>query len=664
MPDPISLADLENAATDAVALGNIVNGAANFGGDGMVSTRTGGDVPTIAKVITDLQATLPAATYALEQELLEDFTPTNGTLAYAIDTDTFWVRNEGLTLGWEHTEDTRSQQIARALTNLNIWPDPFFEQVRSTTAIVGGKNAIINNSGIFVTGDADPLAKNPISRGAWKVTTGLLAFNVRFDIAGTSEMGIAPGDELSFGAVANGPAGSVLRVFMRYMDSGNNFLTGQVQSNTVISTEEAAVLKIEAKEVPANAVAALVYFDGDVGDIYVQALWAVPGAYAGSYPPFRSAFDFAAETTGSALTPNPRALALAPRLFALAGLQANVYPQNLRAGRGPSLFDFVVAGSAGQQLNERWTWTPVDADAGDYAFTLNLLDVETILPLASASSTLHVVAQGTAGGATKKLLPIGDSNTASGERLQRLLDLSAARPTDVQIDLVGTLGSGALQHEGRPGWSVQRYYAPTGADVAANPFVSGSGQKFNAAYYLSNTGQPMPDAVEWALGVNDEFSFADDATLSAAITTYLSQLSQMIGVELAGDVTSWKEVDASIIHLIALPLLPLDQDGFALVVGSGQTQARYWRNIVALSHRLIAAFGGREAEGLFLVPHNASHDVAHNMPKAAAAPWNVHTAVTVERDSNDVHPYGAGGNRQLADCEFAMLNWLAAESYF
>lgn len=45
---------LANAETDVLALGDIVNGSATLNGDGMVATRTGGDVPTLKKVLQDV----------------------------------------------------------------------------------------------------------------------------------------------------------------------------------------------------------------------------------------------------------------------------------------------------------------------------------------------------------------------------------------------------------------------------------------------------------------------------------------------------------------------------------------------------------------------------------------------------------------------------------
>lgn len=50
----ITREELENAQRDATDLGLVVNGAANLGGDGMVTTRTGGDVPTLRRVLQNV----------------------------------------------------------------------------------------------------------------------------------------------------------------------------------------------------------------------------------------------------------------------------------------------------------------------------------------------------------------------------------------------------------------------------------------------------------------------------------------------------------------------------------------------------------------------------------------------------------------------------------
>jgi hypothetical protein len=762
---------------------------------------------------------------------------------------------------WLNSTDARIDALDIASSKLNIWPDPLFENVRSAGVVLGGFSTMLHRAGSYVTGDADPLAKNPMSRGGWKCSGGLLSFFVRFNLPGTDELHISPGDKISVGALMNAASGANLILYYKFLKIDNTDASSQNQTGPVVSNGAPQVLQANNLTVPADAASLLIYVDDAGLDPYLLALWAVVGTEAGFYPPNRVAmfdeqtasaakvtnlwadpyfrhvrssgdmigndlvvlagydngvyvsadqdaaaanalsggawkmpaggalhgfwlrfdnpsiaafglsagdvlsvgaigksaaiggarfglygrffdnsgtligtqFGGANSGTGSFypaqinnltvpadaaglfiymdagnpspsycsalwivpsastgteppealltaplandlggggsgnLNPDPNSLALAPRIFALAGLEANIYPANLRSGRGERLFDFNITGNKGLQLNERWTWTPGGGDAGDYALTLNACDPETLISISSASATLSVVAQGSAAGKAVKLLTIGDSNTASGWRLKRMKSLSTSRLTDVQISFLGTqtttISGVTVNHEGRGGWSVPRYYAPTGGDVALNPFCPGVGQKFNAQHYLTTSGIAVPDVVAWPLGVNEMFSHTGDAALNAAIASNITMLKEMIGITASGSVGSWWEVDPDIVHLIPLPLLPLDQDGFAPVVGSGQSQARYWRNIVGYSLALIEEFGGMEGDGVFLIPHNASHDVLHNMPKAAVAPWNVHSTLTVARDSNDVHPADAGGNEQLADCEFAALCWLAANGH-
>lgn len=265
-------------------------------------------------------------------------------------------------------------------------------------------------------------------------------------------------------------------------------------------------------------------------------------------------------------------------------------------------------------------------------------------------------------------MAIGDSTTASNYRIQRVVELSNLRPADAQITLIGTNGSSPILHEGRPGWTVKKYYQPFGADAIENPFVENEGDKFDAAYYISTSGQPVPEVISWTLGINDVFSATSDIELQQRMDVFLSQLSQMIGIEEAMDVTSWKEVDASIVHLVSLPILPYSQDGFAPLMwpykqnipvsASGQSRARYWRNIVGASLRMIEYFKDKESDNIFLMPFNSSIDIINNAPKKIVTPWNRHARGIVRRDSNDVHPLDAGGNNQLGDVEYALLNWL------
>ena len=124
---------------------------------------------------------------------------------------------------------------------------------------------------------------------------------------------------------------------------GNNVSDGQYHS---IATNNIPV--------PVGAIGMLIYFDAGAAPGYLAGLWIVPGAVAGILPP-DDVFTVPLLNEGgaSAVTPDPNALALAPRLFAITGVEANVYPENMRAGRGPCVHNLNVAGNRGKTLRER-----------------------------------------------------------------------------------------------------------------------------------------------------------------------------------------------------------------------------------------------------------------------------------------------------------------------
>lgn len=90
-------ADLNNAERDLDDLGKIVGGAPTINGTGQVPTRLGQSVKVLSKVISEIQTTLPAISYATESALLA-VVPTVSTVAYAIDTQNFWKYIVGT--GW------------------------------------------------------------------------------------------------------------------------------------------------------------------------------------------------------------------------------------------------------------------------------------------------------------------------------------------------------------------------------------------------------------------------------------------------------------------------------------------------------------------------------------------------------------------------------------
>lgn len=314
--------------------------------------------------------------------------------------------------------------------------------------------------------------------------------------------------------------------------------------------------------------------------------------------------------------PDPRALILAPRCFGVVGREMNAYFQDMHSSMETLDYnvDSTSSNSLGQQLKECWRFTPLAA-VNNGTLTFETRDPAHLGVLDQKTQRIDVTVANAPAGASRRVMALGDSTTNAGVWTQRMLDVAGDNPDGVQLTMVGTRGTAPNLHEGRGGWSMQRYFQPSGADVAENPFVETDGGKFNMAYYLSDTGQAAPDIVIVHLGINDVFGQSNDAGVNSIMDTFIDQLNRIIGVTADGTVGSLKESNASVKTLIALPISPTgSQDAFGDDYVLGQSLSRYERNIKVASHRLIEAYSAFEGDNIFLVPWNTCIDPEHGWP--------------------------------------------------
>lgn len=357
------------------------------------------------------------------------------------------------------------------------------------------------------------------------------------------------------------------------------------------------------------------------------------------------------------MDPSPVEPIISPRLFGLEGVELNVYLKDLHSGKGHKLYD--TTSSHGRQDQERWSLTPTSSAVNGSNVTFQVLDPDDLTVLAERISVLWTAATGDCNTETRKVLCIGDSTTNAGYWTQQMLDRATEESTNLQLTLIGTQGTTPNLHEGRGGWTVARYYEPGATYYADNPFTQLSTDKFSASYYLSNEGLDTPDIVIWHLGINDVFSLTTDAAVHSLMDTFLQQLDEMIGVEVAGDVDSWKESNANITSIVALPISPgYSQDGFGADYNDDQNQARYKRNITIAAWRIYDHYKGSEGDNIFLLPWNVTVDSENNFP-TTTGDTNEHNTTQVADQSDGIHP-SASGYKQMGDCAYAALNVLVA----
>ncbi|MEA3400933.1 MAG: SGNH/GDSL hydrolase family protein, partial [Armatimonadota bacterium] len=346
-------------------------------------------------------------------------------------------------------------------------------------------------------------------------------------------------------------------------------------------------------------------------------------------------------------------------IYAVPGVEMNLYFDNILLHPASELLLYDVDCTLGAQQRERWTSVPRADQVGEHPLTLRVLTPEMRV-IDQAQTTVRVTDPAAGAGEQITILCVGDSLTAASLYTRRLVALFAEDEA-VDATLIGENGpteEPGNRHEGYGGWTCQRF-ATTWAETdwgevdgvrrrQRSPFVfEVEGQpRLDFQQYLerNNQGQP-PDFITILLGCNDTFS-ATEANIESAIDTMFGHLDALLAALREGA----PEAD---IGLLLLVPPAANQDAFASSYGCGQTRWQYRRNQHRVMEREMASYGGREDEGLFLVPAFVNLDAVHGFPHRSI-PANAHTDVEISRLANGVHP-NAAGYYQIGDAIYCWL---------
>ncbi len=354
-------------------------------------------------------------------------------------------------------------------------------------------------------------------------------------------------------------------------------------------------------------------------------------------------------------------LVLPKILYAAAGLECNIYFDNVVLALHPAHLAFDVDCAKGVQQAERWTFTPRAKDVGQYDLALTVRDAKN-RTIAQGRSTLRVVDPKPLAGRTVSVLMIGDSLTHASIYPRHVWKLSRGRPGP-KVDLVGSHcpkdPDGVIRHEGYGGWTAERFATHyTTADRTSSyrkrpsPFLYKQGQaspRFDFTRYCDEVcNGKAPDVVTIFLGCNDTFS-ATDETIEGRIDVMVRHTDALVAAIHSAS-------RATRIGLI-LPVPPaVSQDAFGANYRCGQTRWQYRRNQHRVVERMLAKYGGREADCMTIVPAYVNLDCVRCYPTTQAT-WNAQTKVATQRQCNGVHP-AESGYRQIGDSVYA---WLVAQ---
>ena len=360
-------------------------------------------------------------------------------------------------------------------------------------------------------------------------------------------------------------------------------------------------------------------------------------------------------------------LILPPVVYAVAGTELNLYFQNLILTPPGRVWIFDVTCEKGQQQVERWTWLPKDEDTGDLPLTLEVRDPDD-KTVANGKTTIRVARARAGHGQPLRLLCIGDSGTHASAYTAELMK-SCAGPEQPQLELIGThhppfAGPGNV-HEGYGGWTFQDFVEkytdkPMPGDHVnrSSPFVFGSpnGPVFDVPRYIKEScGGVPPDFVTMFLGANELARIVTDPSnpdLDERIGRVLGHADRLI----AGWRTAAPKAKIGLVTMYP----PSNQDGFGANYGS--SRLKYWPYRKA-QHRLvemmIAKYGRRSNDGLYVIPAYVMLDTEHAFP-TETQPANARTPEKISRIVNALHL--AGGYGQLSDAIFGWLKCMTEPS--
>ena len=368
--------------------------------------------------------------------------------------------------------------------------------------------------------------------------------------------------------------------------------------------------------------------------------------------------DLAAEKAG-----NVR-LVLPAAIYAVAGVETNIYFDNTILTSNSANYVFDVHCVKGLHLAARWSYTPQLEESGDYALTIEVRD-ETNTVVGRAASTLRVAPAAAGSSQPVTLLAVGDSLTQASAYTRRLLEVSDS-DRGPALRLIGSRGPGnapargANRHEGYSGWTAEAFATFAGpgsrtgyfrrpetgspfvySDAAAKPSLD-----FGRYCRQFNGGQP-PDFVTFTLGTNDVF-YGTDETINQIIDQMFLHYDALM--------KTVRDFAPSTRIGIVLTIPPsTSQDGFRNYREPGrQTRWQYRRNQHRLVERLIERYGRREGENIYLVPANLNLDTVHNFRRGIFPGASESTDELLVLDG--IHP-SPEGYRQMGD---AIYCWMKA----
>ena len=217
-----------------------------------------------------------------------------------------------------------------------------------------------------------------------------------------------------------------------------------------------------------------------------------------------------AAVVGSSKLKRQDRLFLPEKIYAVPGVECNIYFKNIFLTINHDNYVFDVDCEAGRNDLKRWRYVPTEKDGGKkIPLTLKVYDEDGLV---AERSTMVCVAPADAGKDRKiNILQIGDSLTNYTIHSAQLYKYCQA-PGNPKLTMVGTRYFNPrgeklpteVKHEGYAGWTWNRFITLFGEKKSSKFLFKKDGKiVISPADYLKKYNLPTPDVITFQLGVND-----------------------------------------------------------------------------------------------------------------------------------------------------------------
>ena len=348
-------------------------------------------------------------------------------------------------------------------------------------------------------------------------------------------------------------------------------------------------------------------------------------------------------------------LFLPEKIYAVPGVEMNVYFNNIVTVINPNNYVFDVDCRKGRNDQKRWRFIPQKNDVGTYKWSIRVIDSEGVV----ASGETQLVVLPFDAGSKKEItmLIVGASQTGAGHYPDRMVELMK-RPGNPKFTTIGTKGR-IGKHEGYGGWRWESFLTRWGYSNSKemdgmhpdrpvgfnSPFLfpdkDGKG-KFDLQKYLDkNNNGKSPDVVSFQLGLNDFFG-ATDSTIAQITAKSIAGMEKLIA--------EFRKLKPAPEIMIFQHIPGANQDAFGKNYLSNQTGWQYRKNLDYYNRALLKK--GKELN-ITVVPIYMNIDTENNFP-VHYQPVNEGNSAKMFRQNNGVHP-AVPGYYQMGDTLYCYL---------